>query len=179
MLAWLNVEPGTSCPYKTKRWTGYPRESAARVHYPERSRSQRSGARSMLCDNEHWQVKMHGLQGKLCDAMGTLQPPREDSSLSLSHFVLILFLFYLFFGFSFKFGLVLEGRLQGQRVDVRGQGEKWDRNAWGEIHKESIKVEKRVIDIGTHSQNSNIIHNFFTKHIHRIGVICHTLLARS
>lgn len=72
---------------------------------------------------------MHGLQGKLRDSVGTLQPLGEDSSLSLSHFVLILFLFYLFFSFSLKFGLVFGGRLQGQRVDVRGQGEEWDQNA--------------------------------------------------
>lgn len=71
---------------------------------------------------------MHGLQGKLRDSVGTLQPLGEDSSLSLSHFVLILFLFYLFFSFSLKFGLVFRGRLQGQRVDVRGQGEEWDQN---------------------------------------------------
>lgn len=53
-----------------------------------------------------------------------------------------LFLFSLFFGFSFKFCLVLWGRLQGQRADVRGWGDKWDQDAWREIYKEAVKVKR-------------------------------------
>lgn len=52
-------------------------------------------------------------------------------------------LFCLVFGFPLKFGFnLLRGRPQEQRASVRRQGNKWGEDAWWEIHKESIKVQK-------------------------------------
>jgi hypothetical protein len=47
--------------------------------------------------------------------------------------------------FKQKFYLILfllEGSLQGQRADMKGQGDEWDWNAWGEVHRNQWKVKK-------------------------------------
>jgi hypothetical protein len=55
---------------------------------------------------------------------GTLQLPLQDFA---------LFCFLILPSFLF------EGKLQGQRVDMKGQGDQWDWGACYESHKESIK----------------------------------------
>lgn len=61
-----------------------------------------------LC-SERLQVKMYGLSGTLCDSLGHT----TDSTL----------------GFSCLFVWFLAGKLQGQKVEGRGQGDEWDRSA--------------------------------------------------
>lgn len=72
-----------------------------------------------------WQVKMNELKGILCISTG-------HATSSKTRF---FFLFRFVSGFSFKYVFYL-GR-KGREVSL---------NAWGEIHKESIKV-KRIIKI--------------------------------
>ena len=64
------------------------------------------------CGNKHLQVKTNGLQGKLCDSTATLQLPQNAS------FVSVFVLFCFFFKFDFD--------LQGQRVDLRRWGDRWE-----------------------------------------------------
>lgn len=78
--------------------------------------------------NEHLQVKIPGQKFLLHDSRCHLQLPQWD-------FFLISFKTYYFI----LFHSILWGRLPGQRVDMKVQWDKWDWDAWGEIHKQSIE----------------------------------------
>lgn len=65
------------------------------------------------------------------------------ASMPRFYFVSLLLLFVLHFFFCFHSQiLILRGRLQGQRAEVRGLGNEWDQDACCEIHKESMKTLK-------------------------------------
>ena len=67
------------------------------------------------------QVKMYGLKDVLCDSLG-------HTTASMPRFCFALIFGFFFFGFIFKF--CFEGRLQGLRVELRGQGDEWDQDVW-------------------------------------------------
>ena len=82
--------------------------------------------------NEYLQVKMCGQKGRLWDTLW--RTPAATTRF------LLVFWFGLVFVCLF---FILGGRLQGQRADMRGQGDEWDWGAWCETHKESIKSFKK------------------------------------
>lgn len=89
---------------------GYPRGVSVRSQHQIHSRNQRLRTRSMILCNEHFQVRVHGQKGLLCD--------------TLCHTSASMIRFSFFFLLNC---ILLEGGTRAQ-----GRYERWKNDAWCE-----------------------------------------------